>query len=132
MALRHLNRVLHRRSVVFLISDFQAPDFSKELGITSRRHDLIAIPIVDPREEELPDVGRVTLEDAETGEQIEINTSDPLTREKFRRQLSRVNAGRLREFRTKRIDTISLRTDTDYVPALRAFFRTRERRLMIR
>src|SRR5882762_1251746 len=52
VALDYLNRVLHRRSVVFLISDFQAPDFSKQLSVTSRRHDLIAIPIVDPREEE--------------------------------------------------------------------------------
>src|SRR6188474_3275625 len=79
-ALDYLNQVLHRRSVVFLISDFLTPDFSRQLAVTSRRHDLIAIPIVDPREEELPDVGRLTLEDAETGEQIEINTSDRATR----------------------------------------------------
>lgn len=54
-ALDYLNQVLHRRSVVFLISDFLTPDFSRQLAVTSRRHDLIAIPIVDPREEELPD-----------------------------------------------------------------------------
>jgi uncharacterized protein (DUF58 family) len=132
VALHHLNRLLHRRSVVFLLSDFQAPDFSKELAITSRRHDLIAIPIVDPREAELPDVGRITLEDAETGEQLEINTSDRATRLMFQTAMGQTAAGRLKEFRQKRIDTISLQTDEDYVPALRAFFRTRERRLMIR
>ena len=132
IALRHLNHVLHRRSVVFLISDFQAPDFSKELGITARRHDLIAIPIVDPREENLPDVGRVTLEDAETGEQLEIDTSKRSTRIAFRDAVDRETAERLRQFRSKRIDTISLQTDADYLPALRTFFRTRERRLMIR
>src|SRR5215213_6310860 len=55
-ALDYLNRVVHRRSVSFLISDFQAPDFSRQLSVTSRRHDLVAIPIVDPCEEELPDV----------------------------------------------------------------------------
>ena len=132
IALRHLNHVLHRRSVVFLISDFQAPDFSRELGITARRHDLIAIPIVDPREEELPDVGLVTLEDAETGEQLEIDTSKRSTRKAFFETVDRVTAERLRQFRCKRIDTISLQTDEDYLPALRTFFRTRERRLMIR
>src|SRR5256886_6772805 len=75
VALDYLNQVVHRRSVVFLISDFQAPDFARALSVTSRRHDLIAIPIIDPREEDLPDVGLLTLEDAETGEQIKINTS---------------------------------------------------------
>src|SRR5678815_1855820 len=82
-ALNFLNQVVHRRSVVFLISDFQTRDFSKELSVTSRRHDLIAVPIVDPREEELPNVGRLTLEDAETGEQIEVNTSDPSARRAY-------------------------------------------------
>ena len=132
VALRHLNHVLHRRAVVFLISDFQAPDFSKELGVTSRRHDLIAIPIVDPREEELPDVGLLTLEDAETGEQLEVNTSDRSARLAFLKAVEQRTTARLREFRSKRIDTIALQTDQDYLPALRTFFRNRERRLMIR
>jgi uncharacterized protein (DUF58 family) len=131
-ALDYLNQVLHRRSVVFLISDFQAPDFSKQLAVTSRRHDLIAIPIVDPREEELPDVGRLTLEDAETGEQIEIDTSDRATRLGYLKAVDQRTSERLRDFRRKRIDAISLKTDEDYLPALRAFFRTRERRLQIR
>ncbi|HEX5176893.1 MAG TPA: DUF58 domain-containing protein [Chthoniobacteraceae bacterium] len=131
-ALTFLNQVVHRRSVVFLISDFQAPDFDTELSVTSRRHDLIAIPIVDPREEELPDIGRVTLEDAETGEQIEINTSDGKMRAAFLRAISAREEHRRRQLRRHRIDTISLRTNEEYVPALRAFFRSRERRLMQR
>jgi len=131
-ALRHLNRVLHRRAVVFLISDFQAPDFSRELASTARRHDLIAVPIVDPREEELPDVGWLTLEDAETGEQVEINTSDRRVRQGFIAAAEARQETRLKEFRRRRIDTITLRTNEDYVPALRTFFRNRERRLMIR
>jgi uncharacterized protein (DUF58 family) len=131
-ALDYLNRVLHRRAVVFLISDFQAPDFSKQLSVTSRRHDLIAIPIVDPREEELPDVGLLTLEDAETGEQIEVNTADRRIRLKYRSAVQEQTAERLRDFRRKRIDAISLKTDEDYVPALQTFFKTRERRLQIR
>jgi uncharacterized protein (DUF58 family) len=131
-ALTFLNQVVHRRSVVFLISDFQAPDFDTELSVTSRRHDLIAIPIVDPREEELPDIGRVTLEDAESGEQIEINTSDRKTRAAFLHAVSAREAARRRQLRRHRIDTIALRTNEEYVPALRAFFRNRERRLMQR
>lgn len=131
-ALNFLNQVVHRRSVVFLISDFQSRDFSKELSVTSRRHDLIAVPIVDPCEEELPDVGRLTLEDAETGEQIEINTSDASARRAYQVAVITRQQACLREFRRKRIDAISLRTDADYIPALRAFFRNRERRLMIR
>ncbi len=131
-ALDYLNQVVHRRSVVFLISDFQAPDFTKALGVTSRRHDLIAIPIIDPREEELPDVGLLTLEDAETGEQLEINTSDRTTRLAFLKSVDQRTTERSRNFRQKRIDAISLKTNEDYVPALRAFFRNRERRLQIR
>ena len=130
-ALSYLNRVVTRRSVAFLISDFQAPDFTKELSVTSRRHDLIAIPVVDPREEELPDIGRVTLEDAETGEQIQVDTSNRGVRAAYLRRIQQQNAERGRMFRQRRIDTIELRTNQDYVPALRAFFRNRERRQSI-
>jgi len=131
-ALRYLNRVLHRRAVAFLVSDFQAADFSRELGVTARRHDLIAVPIVDPREEELPDVGWLTLEDAETGEQVEINTSDRRTRLRHIEHVTAQAQARMRDFRRRRIDTITLRTNEDYVPVLRTFFRNRERRLMMR
>ena len=132
VALDYLNQVVHRRSVVFLISDFQAADFSRAMSVTSRRHDLIAVPIIDPREEDLPDVGLVTLEDAETGEQIEINTSNRSTRLAFLKAVDQRTADRLRDFRSKRIDAISLKTNEDYVPALRTFFRNRERRLQVR
>lgn len=130
-ALRYMNRIVHRRSVAFLLSDFQAPDFSKELSVTSQRHDLIAVRIVDPREQELPDLGRVTLEDAETGEQMEINTSSRAVRAAYLRQVQEHEARWDREFRKRRIDSIPLRTDEDYVPALRTFFRNRERRMAI-
>jgi uncharacterized protein (DUF58 family) len=131
-ALDFLNRVVHRRSVSFLISDFQAPDFSRELSVTSRRHDLIAIPIVDPCEEELPSVGLITLEDAETGEQLEIDTSNRKARAAYLKAIEQRRIARLRDFRRKHVDAISLRTNEDYVPALRHFFRTRERRLALR
>jgi uncharacterized protein (DUF58 family) len=131
VALNYLNRIVTRKSVVFLISDFQAGDFSKALSVTSRRHDLIAIPVVDPREEDLPAIGIVTLEDAETGEQIQVNTSDSSTRAAFLHIVEKRRAELRRELRRKRIDSISLRTDEDYLPALRTFFQQRERRLML-
>jgi uncharacterized protein (DUF58 family) len=131
-ALSYLNRIVDRRSVVFLISDFQAPDFSKELSITARRHDLIAMQVVDPREKELPDVGWLTLEDAETGEQIEVNTSDRRVRAALAERVRALAQTRLKDFRRKRIDTVTIHTDEDYVVPLRTFFRNRERRLMLR
>ncbi len=130
-ALNYLNRVVTRKSVVFLISDFQTPDISRELSVTGRRHDLIAMPIVDPREESLPDVGRLTLEDAETGEQIEIDTSSRSVRAAYLAAVDERNDKLKRLLRRNRIDSISLKTDADYMPALRNFFRLRERRLAL-
>jgi uncharacterized protein (DUF58 family) len=131
-ALDYLNRVVTRKSVVFFISDFEAPrDFSKQLAITARRHDLIAMPISDPREDEIPDVGIVAFEDAETGEIVEINTSNHALRDSYLRFMGKRGAERLRDLSRKQIDTISLRTDQDYLPALRSFFRQRERRLAL-
>lgn len=132
LALDHLNRIVTRRSVVFFISDFQAPDFSRELKVTSKRHDFIALQIKDEREAVLPNVGVVTLEDAETGEQIEINTGDRTTRARFADQAQKQEVELLRMLRRNNIDTIGLRTGEDYLSALRTFFKQRERRLAIR
>jgi len=131
VALNYLNRVVNHKAVVFMISDFQAGDFSKALSITSRRHDLVAIPIIDPREESLPNVGIITLEDAETGEQIEVNTADSATRAAYLHLIDKRRVEIFGHFRRNRIDSISLRTNQDYLPALRTFFRQRERRLML-
>ncbi|HEV8423264.1 MAG TPA: DUF58 domain-containing protein, partial [Chthoniobacterales bacterium] len=129
LALDYLNHVITRRSVVFFISDFQAADFSRALTITSRRHDFVAIHIDDEREETLPDVGLITLEDAETGEQIEINTGDRRTRTRFSEAARAQLAETFHTLRRNNIDTISLRTGDDYLPALRAFFKQRELRM---
>jgi uncharacterized protein (DUF58 family) len=131
IALNYLNRVVSHKSVLFVISDFQAGDFSKALSVTSRRHDLIAIPIVDPLEDNLPNVGIITLEDAETGEQIEVDTSDASTRAAYLHIIEKQKNALFALLRRYRIDSISLRTDQDYLPALRTFFRLRERRLML-
>src|SRR5207247_2617373 len=75
LALDYLNKLVTRRAVVFFISDFQAPDFSRALAVSGRRHDFIAVHIRDERENVLPNIGMINLEDTETGEQTEINTA---------------------------------------------------------
>jgi uncharacterized protein (DUF58 family) len=128
LALDHLNRIVTRRSVVFFISDFQAPDFSHTLAVSGRRHDFIAVYVRDERESALPNIGMITLEDAETGEQIEINTADRHIRTRFA-DLADEHAGDLSlTLRRNNIDAIVLRTGEDYLPALRSFFKQRERR----
>lgn len=128
-ALDYLNRVINRRAVLFLISDFLAPDFSKALTVSSRRHDVVAMPVSDPGESALPDVGIVTLEDAETGQQIDINTGSKAVR----RGLADLDAVRRKSlerlFRSRRVDIVPLSTTEDYLLPLRAFFEQRERRL---
>ncbi|MEY2557024.1 MAG: hypothetical protein QOE34_449 [Verrucomicrobiota bacterium] len=132
LALDYLNKVVTRRAVVFFVSDFQAGDFSRELSVSGRRHDFIAVHIQDQREEMLPNVGIITLEDAETGEQIEINTADRTTRARFSALAETKRAELNRTLRRNSIDAISLRTGEDYLPALRSFFKQRERRLAVR
>ena len=132
LALDYLNKVVTRRAVVFFVSDFQTGDFSRELSVSGRRHDFIAIHIQDQREEVLPNVGIITLEDAETGDQIEINTADRTTRERFSALAETRRTELNRTLRRSRIDAILLRTDEDYLPALRSFFKQRERRLAVR
>lgn len=128
-ALDYLNKVITRRSVVFLISDFQSPDFSRALSVTSRRHDLIAVPMLDGLEVELPDVGWLVLEDAETGKLREYNTSSSRDRAAIVSALG-TDRSRLTELlRRNRVDAITIRTEQDYLPALRAFFQQREKRI---
>jgi uncharacterized protein (DUF58 family) len=127
-ALDYLNLVVSRRSVVFMISDFLAPDFTKALTVSSKRHDLVAMPVIDKGESELPNVGIITLEDAETGAQIDVNTSSKAVRSALRE----INEGRLEDLdyllRSRRVDIVRLSTTEDYLLPLRNFFELRERR----
>jgi uncharacterized protein (DUF58 family) len=127
-ALDYVNRVQSRRALVFLISDFLAPGFSKPLAVASKKHDLVALLVTDPVEEALPDVGIVTFEDAETGRQIDVNTSSRAAMNAF----SALEERRMKEierlFKSHRVDFVSLRTDRDYLVPLRNFFAQRERR----
>jgi uncharacterized protein (DUF58 family) len=124
-----LNRVTIRRAVVFVISDFHAQHYEKALTICSRRHDLIAVVIEDPGERSLPKIGTVRVEDPESGSVFEIDFSNPRVRSEFSKRAEQEGAERELLFRRKNIDSIVLRTDRDYFPALRSFFLRRESRL---
>jgi len=128
-ALDYLGRVMAKKCVVFLISDFQcATAYEKPLHVLSRRHDLIAVPVSDPREAELPDAGLVEIEDAETGKRVLVDTGSPAVRKQYAR-LGRERRERLRDlFRSKGIDHIEIVTGRDHVKDLVKFFRGRERR----
>ena len=176
-ALRHLNNMLTRRAVVFLISDFietrafgvgdaiqpiqsiqsmqstlinsiessassastksqspraagaePYPAFAQALVPAARRHDLIALPITDPGEETLPDVGLVTFEDAETGEIVEIDTGRRAARAAFLGTAKERRKSLEKLFASRNVDVVPLSTDADPIPALHEFFRNRERR----
>ncbi len=128
LALEYLSRVITRRSVVFLVSDFISDDYQKAMQIANKRHDLVAITITDPREIELPNIGLVELEDAETGEIIMLDTADPTTRQTFTRETSSSREERDKSLRSMNVDSIDIRTDVSYIEPLIKFFRMRARR----
>jgi len=127
-ALDYLGRVTHKKCVVFLISDFWGMGFEKSLRIMSKRHDLIAVSITDPREVHMPDVGLVELEDAESGERVIIDAGSESVRREFE-ELGLARMARLRDlFRSMDIDHTEIVTGRDYVRELVRFFKSRERR----
>ncbi len=129
VALDMLGKVAKRRSVAFLVSDFIAGDYDKPLRVASAKHDLIPIQVTDPREEELPNVGLALLEDLETGELIEIDTSDPTVRGWYFERIAKERAARERRFKRLKMDAVTVRTSEDYVRPIAELFRMRQRRL---
>jgi uncharacterized protein (DUF58 family) len=126
--LEFLARVLNRRAVIFLLSDFQAPGARRSLALCNSRHDLIAITIVDPRERALPAVGFISLRDAETGQIVELDTRHPKVRDLFARRAAERAENLSAELRKVGVDELAIRTDEDYLKSFRRFFHMRERR----
>lgn len=128
-AFEFLIHILARRAVVFVISDFlDLPAESKPLRILSKKHDIVAIRVRDPRELELPDVGFAELEDAETGESMTVQTSDPRFREKYRAESLARDEKIDRLFASAGIDKINILTSEGYFDPIVRFFRAREKR----
>ncbi|MCC6488966.1 MAG: DUF58 domain-containing protein [Candidatus Hydrogenedentes bacterium] len=127
-ALHFLNGITKRRAVTFLVSDFMASGYEVPMRVASRRHDLIAVVVSDPREEELPDVGLLCVRDAETDREVLIDTSNRAVREEYAKEARRRAAERDRILQRNRVDAIHVRTDRPYVEEIYRFFRMRERR----
>jgi uncharacterized protein (DUF58 family) len=127
-AVAYLTRILRRRSIFVLISDFQSSGYEKQLRITNRKHDFVSIVIDDPLERELPDLGLIPLRDAETGMYRVIDTSSTAVRSQyFRRRRNRMD--RLQKlFLKHRIDSITLQTNESYIEPVMNFFQRRVRR----
>ena len=134
-ALKFLNGVQKRRAVVFLVSDFllssvkpQTSSFEQLLRATARHHDMVCVPVSDPAEQELPDVGLVELEDPETGELVLVDTSSAAVRRRFSATASEENEELKRFFLKTGIDTLTIATDRPYIDEVRALFKRRARK----
>jgi uncharacterized protein (DUF58 family) len=127
-ALDYLAKVLKKRAVVFLVSDFLAAGYETSLRLLNRRHDVIAVSVGDPCERALPDVGLVELEDAETGRTLVVDTRSARLRDEYGRRAARDDAKLDDALRKAGVDRIPVSTGTSYVQSLVRFFRTREKR----
>ena len=128
MSLEYLNRVAQRRSVVFMISDFISQDYANQLRIVNKKHDIVAIHIIDPRELDMPSIGFIEFEDLESGERMVLDTSDPEVRRMFKNESSASLTKREKLFKSMNVDSIMIRTDQSYVEPLIKFFRMRAKR----
>ncbi len=127
-ALEFLNHSIKKKSIVFLISDFADDNYEKILKIISRKHDFVSITINDPRENEIPKVGLIKLQDAETGEIRIIDTSNKEFQSNFMRFKNTIKKNRDEIFRKNKIDFIDVNTNESYIKPIVNFFRTREKR----
>jgi len=133
LVLEFLMNILKRRAILFFISDFIGKGFEPEklripMGVVAQRHDLVAITINDPVEDVLPRVGLLSLEDAETGEVVTIDTRDRNLLEAYRAYRLQWSHGRQQLLKSLGIDSIDLQTMDDFTPRLHKFFQERARR----
>ena len=130
-ALEYLNRVTYRRSVVFLVSDFLASNYERALRVANRRHDLVAIVLEDPREFDLPAIGIVELEDAETGEGVMVDFGNAGVRYDFQHWARQAREDREALFRRVGLDAVTISTEGAYHEPLMRFFRMRARKIRV-
>ena len=123
-----LGKIARRRSVVFLVSDFLSEGWERAMQITRQRHELVPVVVGDPLEQALPPVGLLVLEDLETGDLVEIDTSGAAAVE-YARQARAASAGRATALRRLNLDCVEVHTDKPYIDALIAFFRVRAKRM---
>jgi uncharacterized protein (DUF58 family) len=128
--LRSAESMIHRRSLVFVVSDFiSAPGWAEPLGRLAQRHEVMTVRLYDPAEMDLPDVGLVTIEDAESGEQVLVDTQEPGFRDRFEALAIEHEAALRGELAQAGVDTLELATDDDLLASLLRFVALRKQRL---
>ena len=128
-ALEYMQRVVTKRAVVFLVSDFQDDDYERALRVAAQKHDVVAISVSDPREETLPEVGLISVLDAETGEPGVIDTSHPRVRQAYAEHAEQRRLLLRETVRRTGVELLELSTGEDYERPLVHFFRERARRV---
>lgn len=131
-ALQYMQRTLRQHTVVFLVSDFQDEGYEHALKVLGRRHDVVAVTLNDPAEQSLPSVGLARMRDPETGEFLEVDTSDRRVRSVYAEHIAAELASRRRLLRRAGVDEVELTTDGSVIEPLLKFFRTRETRVRAR
>jgi uncharacterized protein (DUF58 family) len=132
LMLTTLSKLVHRRSVAFVLSDFYATGFERALSLAAAKHDVIPVMLVDPCDEALPDVGLATFEDWETGESVVVDTGDKRVRDHYQKTMRALRAERSALFKKLSLDECVVRTDGSFVEPLRQLFAKRARRLRLR
>ena len=131
LALNTVHRMLKRRAIIFLVSDFLADpeSYRPAMLVTNRRHDVVAFDLSDPLEREIDNVGVIALEDTESGQIRWVDTGRSEWRREFSDRVARLEAGKRDVLTAAGVDRVSLTTERDYVAQVGAFFRTRRQRL---
>ncbi|MFI5230275.1 MAG: DUF58 domain-containing protein [Gemmatimonadales bacterium] len=128
-ATEYLNKMLSHKAIIFLVSDFFGVDIERPLKLLAQRHDVVAVTVEDPSEHVLPDIGLVRLVDPETGDTLDVDTSNPVVRAQFGVNVREESERRLHLLRRLAIDEIPVSTATGIMDPLLKFFRARETRL---
>jgi len=126
-AVEYIYRLIKKRSIIFVISDFLDVNYSESLKLLAKKHDVIALRILDKAEQELPDAGLLHLKDPESGKLLTINSSNLKIRKKYKDAVEKVDRKLEDDFKKMRIDLVNLRTDKPYAPELMKFFKFRIR-----
>ncbi|MDB4126434.1 DUF58 domain-containing protein [Flavobacteriales bacterium] len=127
-ALEYFSAVIKKRSICFILSDFMSKEFDRPLKISSKKHDLVALRIHDKREDTLPNVGLVPMQDAETEKMLFVDTSSKKVRDNFAKNRAQATEKLRKLFPASGVDLIDITTGTDYVKPLINFFKTRGKR----
>ena len=127
-ALEYFSAVIKKRSICFILSDFMGKEFERPLKIASKKHDLVALRIHDTREDTLPNIGLVPMQDAETEKILFVDTSSKKVRDNFAKNRAQTTEKLRKLFPASGVDLIDITTGTDYVKPLINFFKTRGKR----